>query len=261
MSKRILLITILMTAMVLLAGCGSNQPSTTDAPVNMPTQQPAMQPTSVPVPEYDTTLPEDYDPSSEEDPASLLANERPAQMAVHAGATPIPIDPVDMPTPTPRQALAFTYSKYTANNIGISFESVAGYEIDESQADSYILREPQEMVKDNYAVEISFQVTPTGSSYSLDNLRGELNTKLKDLGAINYTEWSVTSVSRRTLLGKDGYYGNYRGVMFDGTIVRGRVHMAKLDGKVLTLHITCPGWYNTDYMNVYTHIRDTIKLL
>jgi hypothetical protein len=37
--------------------------------------------------------------------------------------------------------------------------------------------------------------------------------------------------------------------------------MAKLDGKVLTLHITCPGWYNTDYMNVYTHIRDTIKLL
>lgn len=261
MSKRILLITVLVAAMALLAGCGDKQAAVTTAPAALPTQQPAMQATNVPVPEFDASLPEDYDPSLEEDPGSLLTNEQPAQMAVHAGATPIPIDPVDMPTPTPRQALAFTYSKYTANKLGISFESIAGYEIDESQADSYTLREPDIMVKDNYAVEISFQITPTGSNYKIDNLRSELSTKLKDLGAINYTEWSVTTLSKRTLLGKEGYYGNYRGVMYDGTIVRGRVHMALLDGKLLTFHISNPGWYNTDYINVYTHIRDTIKLL
>jgi hypothetical protein len=49
--------------------------------------------------------------------------------------------------------------------------------------------------------------------------------------------------------------------MFDGTIVRGRVHMALLDGRLLTMHVSCPGWYNTDYMTVYTHIRDTLKAI
>lgn len=261
MSKRILLITILVAALVLLSGCGEKQPTVTAAPTALPTQQPAMQATNMPLPEYDTSLPDDYDPAQEEDPASLLVNEQAAQMVVHAGATPIPIDPVDMPSPTPRQPLAFTYSKYTANKLGISFESVAGYEVDESQPDSYILREPAAMVKDNYPVEISFQITPTASNYKIDNLRSELNAKLKELGAVNYKEWSVTTLSKRTLLGKEGYYGNYRGVLYDGTIVRGRVHMAMLDGKLLTFHISNPGWYNTDYMNVYTHIRDTIKSL
>ena len=59
---------------------------------------------------------------------------------------------------------------------------------------------------------------------------------------------------------KDGYYANYRGVYYDGTIVRGRVMVALLDNRqIITLHMTCPGWFNESYMNVVAHFRDTVK--
>ena len=263
MNKRIVFICILLATLVLLTACSNQDPTVPNAPPSdIPTQQPAMvTATEVPLPSFDTTLPEDYDPASEEDPEALIANQEQPQVHARAGATPIPIDPVDLPIPTPRQALVFTYASYTADNLGLTFESVAGYEVDATQPDAFVLREPASMVKDNYPVEISFDITPVGSSYTISSLQTDLRTRLNDLGQVNYDEWQATTISRRSLLDKDGYYGNYRGVMFDGTIVRGRVHMALLDGRLLTMHVSCPGWYNTDYMTVYTHIRDTLKAI
>ena len=265
MKKRMLLICLLPVAALALSGCGQKDASTADQPTQaFATQQPAMLPqaTDIPAPSFDSTLPQDYDPASEEDEGGLVASAQQQATAYNrAGATPIPLDPVDMPTATPRQALAFTYSRYTANKLGISFESVAGYEVDESQSDVYTLREPENLVKDNYPVQITFQQSSVASNYSIDNLKNDLRAKLQELGAVNYTKWQPTDISRRSLLGKDGYYANYRGEMFDGTIVRGRIHMAIVGGKLLTFNISCPGWYNTDYMAVYTQIRNTLKLL
>ena len=63
-------------------------------------------------------LPSGYNPASEEDNGYTAASgaynangER-----VYAGATPIPIDPIDMPTPTPRPELTFTYGEYNVCN-------------------------------------------------------------------------------------------------------------------------------------------------
>lgn len=264
MKKRMILISLLAIAALALSGCGQKDNSTAEQAPKI-TQQPVMlsQATDIPAPEFDNTLPENYDPASEEDEGGLIANaqQQAATAYSRAGATPIPLDPVDMPTPTPRPALAFTYSRYTANKLGISFESVAGYEVDESQPDTYILKEPEALVKDNYPVQIVFQLSAVGNNYNIDNLKKDLRTKLEELGAVNYTKWQPTDISRRSLLGKDGYYANYRGEMFDGTVVRGRIHMAIVGGKLLTFNLSCPGWYNTDYMKVYTQIRNTIKQL
>lgn len=266
MNKKMALLCILLTALLLASGCAKKAGQAVDAPtVPVTTQQPPMEQsaTDVPLPEFDMTLPANYDPSSEEDPgafaegASVQAN----TVYTRAGATAIPIDPVDMPTPTPRPPLVFTYSKYTSNALGVSFESIAGYDVDESQQGAYVLREPADLVKDKCPVEISLSVSPVQSGYKADSIKGDLVAKMKDLGSVNYEKWESTSLNRRTLLGKDGYYGNYRGVMFDGTVVRGRVHMALVDGQLLTLHISCPGWYNSDYMNVYARIRNTLKKL
>lgn len=261
MKKKLILLGLLALTALLLAACGQ-QNSPAAAPTDVPVQQPVMsQPTDIPAPAFDASLPQDYDPASEEDAGGLETPSADAAVYQRAGATPIPLNPIDMPTPTPRPALAFTYSKYTANKLGISFESVAGYEVDETQADAYILREPASLIKDNCQVVITMQMSSVAANYSLDNLRSDLRARLSELGAVNYTKWQPTELSKRSLLGKDGYYANYRGVMFDGTIVRGRIHMALVNGKLLTFNILCPGWYNTDYMKVYTHIRDTIKLL
>ncbi|MGI6214658.1 MAG: hypothetical protein ACOYIT_02045 [Christensenellales bacterium] len=262
MKKNILVIILVLLIGLMLSGCG-NQADT------QPTQiitQPAVlqQPTDVPLPEFDATLPEGYDPASEEDPAALIENQQAStvqETAQYAGSTPIPIDPLDMPTPTPRQALTFTYAKYNADKLGLSFESVAGYEIDDTQSDTYILTEPASMVKDNFPAQITLSLTPVSNSYNINNLKSDLKAKMQDLGKVNYKKWEPTNISKRSLLGKEGYYGNYRGEMFDDTIVRGRIHMAIVNNKLLTLDVACPGWYNTDYMGVYSRIRSTLKVL
>ncbi len=223
-----------------------------ESPLDLPSENPVVE-----------GLPEGYDPSSEESNGIPLADAPydEAGVALSAGATPIPLDPVDMPSPTKRPELTFTFATYTAANLGLTFESVAGYIVDDSQPDVYVLTEPIEQQKDNYSVVFTLSRNAVTNAYNLNNLRTDLRTFAADLGKVNYQEWRVSDTAQRTLLGKQGYYITYRGVQYDGTIVRGRVHMSLLDNnRVLTLHYTGPGEYNTDYSdNVFTRIRSTLK--
>jgi len=182
--------------------------------------------------------------------------------AQYAGSTPIPIDPIDLPTATPRPSLAFTYAAYTAEKLGLTFESIIGFDVDDTQEGVYILTEPADQQKDGVTVVITLTVSSVTSNYKENDIKTDLRTLLDTMGTVNYTEWKPTSVAARTLLDKPGYYADYRGVLYGGAIERGRVHMALIGGnKLLKLQITCPGWYNTSYMTVYTHIRNTIKAI
>ncbi len=256
--KKQLMISCLLLAVALLSGCAGLTPSqeSVPSPTAVVTQPPALAlATAAPV--FSLDLPEGYDPASEEDAGGLFA-----QGVFMAGASPIPIDPIDMPTPTPRPALAFSYAPYTADKLGIAFESVAGYAVDNSAPDTYILTEPQELQKDNYSVQITFTVTPVTSAYKQTDIRNDLRSKIAELGTYNYSEWGTYSIEESSLMDKPGYYTTYRGVLYDGTIVRGRVHMALLDNsRLLTVHLSCPGWFNTDYTAVFSHIRGSLKAL
>lgn len=270
MKKRYGLLCMLLLTALLLSGCqNGNQPAPTAAP-SAQAQKPPMeleQPQAE-MPDFSSALPENYDPSSEEEAHGDLPFDTSGNLgagqpgSVYAGATPIPLDPIDMPTPTPKKALAFTYAAYTATKLGLSFESVAGYDVDESAGDSFVLTEPESQKKDNYAAKISLGISAVTKGYQATNIKSDLKNMATQLGSVNYKSWEVTTVASRTLLKKPGYYLNYRGVLYDGTIVRGRIHMALLDNnRLLTLQVSCPGWYNSDYMNVYVHIRNTLKTL
>ncbi len=260
--KKSCLILCLIISAVLLTGCTGSTPdqSATVLPAVL-TQAPAMTvPTSAP-------LPEGIDPSAEEDVNpeyvdELTESAEAAAVSQYAGATPILLDPIDLPTPTPQPPMVFTYQTYTATNLGLSFESVAGYDVDQSQPDSYILTEPAAQQKDNYSVQISLIMTTVPGTYKAADIRADLRTKMDDLGKLNYQQWQPSEPAQRTLLDASGYYANYRGVRTDGTIIRGRVHMALLpNNRLLTLHITNPAAYNTDYISVFTQIRNTLKTL
>ena len=112
-NNRIWLVLLLVVLATVVSGCakepqifqeaGKQTPVTQSDPLNV-TEEPTAEPTPTLVPAdfYDTD--DDYDPASEEDDNAYLADgvydER--GLSVYAGTTPIPIDPVDMPTPTPR---------------------------------------------------------------------------------------------------------------------------------------------------------------
>lgn len=262
--KKVLLTAVLALIVLLVSGCGQTKNAAPeDRPQTAQLQEsPLSLPTDVPVIDG---VPEGYNPSNEEDPfvpiTDVVANED--GTALHAGSTPIPLDPVDLPPPTKRPDLTFTFASYTAANLGITFESVAGYLVDDTKADVYILTEPPELRKENYSVVFTFTKNAVTNNYNMSNLKTDIRNFAADLGKVNYQEWRVSDTAERTLLGKPGYYITYRGVLFDGTIVRGRVHMALLDNnRVLSIHYTGPGEYNTDYSNnVFTRIRSTLKSL
>lgn len=260
--KKARLIPLLLAAALLLAGCGGPGGTKT-------TEEPALQPPPLDEPSAapDTGvegLPEGYDPSLEEDKDGEMVSGSAADATEvpHAGATPILLDPIDLPTGTPRPPLTFTYAAYTATGLGLTFESVAGYTVDDSTPNTYVLHEPPEQTKDNHPVSITFTMSPVVASYKSADVRRDLLAKVAELGQVNYKKWEPTYTAERTLLDRPGYYVNYRGVLLDGTIVRGRVHMALLPGnRVLMIHISYPGWYGNDYIGVFTHIRNTIKTI
>lgn len=269
--KKLVFIALLALALVLLVGC-QPKPVPPETNVEVPAEDAGTvgQQSPLEQPEQPATggiegLPEGYDPSLEEGDNMPIAegNYDASGVAQHAGATPVPLDPVDMPSPTKRPDLTFTFATYTAAKLGITFESVAGYLVDDSQADVYVLTEPIEQQKDNYSVVFTFSRSAVNANYNLNNLKTDLRTFAADLGKVNYQQWRLSDTAERTLLGKPGAYVTYRGVMYDGTIVRGRVHMALLDNnRVLSIHYTGPGEYNTDYSNtVFTRIRSTLKTI
>ena len=253
MKKKFVLLALLMLLAISLCAC-TESTAQQNAGNNVVGQT---SPMDMPVDDWYN----DYDPASEEDSGLYFVDAKYDAYgnAVYAGATPIPIDPVDMPTPTPRPELTFTYGEYTAAKLGLKFNSAIGYAINDSASDRYVLTEPAFAVKDNYAATITLQITPITSNYDLADVKTELANYLKN-EKTKYIGWETYTAASKTLMGKSGYYNNYRAEMYDGTVVRGRVHMAIIsDNELLTLHVSCPGWFNTSYMKVYDQIRDTLQ--
>lgn len=263
MKKRLLFIALLMTAITVLCACSSDptnagnpeQPQQAAAQVSPLEQAAAAQEQAAA--SASQNLPADYDPASEEDGTGLTVAA--AADKVYAGATPIPIEPVDKPTATPRPELTFTYGEYVADKLGLRFSSALGYEINDNISGKYILTEPAAAVRDNYPCTITLEVSGVSKAYTVNDVKTSLSQFLSNEG-LQYDKWEVMTAAKKTLMNGQGYYNNYRGVLADGTIVRGRVHMAIIgEGRLLTLHISCPGWYNSSYMKLYDQIHGTIK--
>lgn len=264
MKKRFVFIALLLCAAVLLCACapkdntgGENDNQGQNSPID-----PSAVNASANNDLSDLGLPDGYDPASEEGGAEFNPNAAYDEFGnqIYAGATPIPIDPIDMPTATPRPELTFSYGEYVASKLGIKFNSAVGYEVNESANNIYILTEPATAVKDNYPCVITLEISPITTSYNTNDVRKDLSSYLKTLEGQYDRDWETWQAASRKLMGGQGYYNNYRGEMSDGTVVRGRVHMAKIgDNQLLTLHISCPGWYNSSYMKIYDAIRDSIK--
>ena len=254
MKKNVSLIALLLAVALLFSACsaGNQEPEVTNQGQAAPMDNGQAIGT--------VAVPDSYDPAQEEDVNLLPAGAYDANgNRIYAGATPIPIDPIDMPTATPRQELNFTFGSYTADKLGLTFEAAVGYTVNDGLANTYILTEPAASVKDNYPCVVVIEVSSITKNHSLNDVKKDLASYLQNEGK-QYSTWSTNQAATTTLMGKQAYYNNYRGVLADGTIVRGRVCMAIIsDNQMLTLHVSCPGWYNTSYMKIYDQVRRTIK--
>ena len=211
-----------------------------------------------------------YDPASEEGRGDDLTfvdvttdapvvTSAPTVYSQYAGATPVPIDPIDKPTASPVPPLTFTYTVYDATNLGLSFEGPVGWVADASMSDTYTITNPDPSV--DYPASLTLRAVSVANDYTESNLRSEVLDMLSTIGMTGFSEYNRSNTATRTLIGANGVYANYTGTLDNGTQVAGRVHAACIDRVLYTVHITYPAAYTDTYKDgVYKKLRDTLKI-
>lgn len=195
-------------------------------------------------------------PTAAEDAVITTA---PTVRSEYAGATPVVIDPIDKPTPTPVPALTFTYQVYDATKLHLSFEAPVGWTVNDGESDTYILTNPDPAV--DYAATLTVRAVSVTSDYTTNDLKKEINQMLDTIGSVNFSTYSPSNTAERTLLDKAGVYANYKGTLAGGVQVAGRVHATCINKVLYTMHLSYPQAMTNSYVeNVYTQFRHTVKI-
>ena len=252
MKKGFRTLLLLSACLVLLAGCAS-EPKTQ---YNVNTQGAA---NTSGTNTAGSSLPADYDPASEEDDYTGDAASPPEEIPL---PTPVVIDPIDKPTPTPLPALSFTYQTYTASNLNLTFEGPAGWVVDTSEANSYKLQSPDWAT--GYAATLVIRANSTSIEYTTDSLTTEVKSMLTNLRNANYPKFSPSNTATRKglFLGATGVYANYTATLDGNLQIAGRIAAVYKNNVLYTVHLTYPAGYTDTYKtNVYDKLRDTLKII
>lgn len=250
-------------------------PQVTDAPTPEPT------PVTEPDPEEDdsafTDDPYDMEQEfSESDPIAEESYQEPMDLSdslsgnytvvqetqhTYAGSTPIPLDPVDMPTPTPRPPVTFTYVEYTAGSLGLAFEAPSGWIADDSLTEVYSVIEPAEQMVGGQQCVVTIVAVPVNTNYDQRDLEKEVKARLNDISATNFAVWEPSLTATRHLMGGKGVYANYSGELVNGVKLGGRIHYVCINNMLYGVEIMYPREYRDDYMNIFDKIKDTLKTI
>lgn len=270
MKKRLMLALLLVLCAALLCSCSGDNKKynvlTSQNQGNQQTQQNLGQ---------NNTLTDDVDPLAEEDdyigdseywgetlPDQQAPTDTPAPTvrSEYAGATPVVIDPIDKPTPTPVPALTVTTAAYDATKLGLSFEGPAGWTVLESDANSFIIENPNANI--DYRAALTLTAQKVTSDYSASELKSVVNSMLDSIETVGFEEYNPSQTANRDLLGKSGVYANYTGTLNDGRKVAGRVHAVCVDKKLYTIHLSAPQAQWNDYKElVYDELRETLTIV
>ena len=210
-----------------------------------------------------------YDPASEEGGGSEEIIETvdtvtaaPVIQSDYAGATPVIIDPIDKPTPTPLPVLSFSYVKYDASSLHLSFEGPSGWIVDDSMADTYVLTNPDPSM--DYPAALTVRAVPVNKAYTKSELTREIKGMLDTLsGSGDLTSFSPSNTAERAFLGGTGIYANYTATVKEtGAQIAGRMIVVCVDRTLYSLHVTYPRGYRDFYVSeVYDRFRHSVELV
>ena len=270
--KRMLCLALALCALV-MTGCQQREVFDTLPPQGRATEEPTAEPvqdlfgnTVVGPTDYDDGS---YDPSSEEggewedipEDTEETATVAPVIQSEYAGATPVLIDPIDKPTPTPLPTLSLSYVTYEAPSLHLTFEGPSGWTVDDTMADSYTLMNPDPSM--DYAATLTVRAVPVNKAYSKNDLTREVKGMLDTIsGSGDVTGFSPSNTAERTFLGTTGVYANYTATVKEsGAEIAGRIIVACVDKTLYTLHCSYPRGYRDFYVtNLYDKFRHSVKL-
>ena len=192
---------------------------------------------------------------------NYIAMDTSATVYPYAGSTPIPLNPVDMPTPTPRPPVTFSYVSYTAGSLGLTFEAPSGWIADDSLTEVYSVIEPAEQMMGGQQCVVTIVAVPVNTNYDQRDLEKEVKARLNDISATNFAVWEPSLTATRHLMGGKGVYANYSGELVNGVKLGGRIHYVCINNMLYGVEIMYPREYREDYMNIFDKIRDSLKTI
>lgn len=208
-----------------------------------------------------------YDPASEEGGAeeivAVVDTPAPTMVSEYAGATPVKIDPVDKPTPTPLVAPTFSYATYTASNLKLTFDGPAGWMPDDSAADTYTLTNPDPSM--DYEAKIVIRKVDVGKDYTQKELIAEVKSQADAVrSAGNFKSFDPSDTAARFFIDGNGVYIAYKGYLNDEneTGVAGRIIVNTVNKTLYILHVSYPrGLADTFAEGVYNKVRHSMKFV
>lgn len=290
MKRTVLVLLCLAAIAMLLSGCQGQQQNvysevtqyigpavTTAPPTSEPTAEPSSLETAAPVGDADYTQEDILNEEADSLQENAELADFDAGLAVqtslftsgtqtgtaetaypYTGTTPIPLDPVDAPTPTPQAPLNFTYIAYSPASVGVTFEAPAGWVANDTYNEVFTLSEPESQIKNGQLGIISVYAVPVTGNYTEAQLVQEIKQRLNTIGALNFSQWNPSLTATRFLMGNEGVYANYSGTLVTGIEVGGRIHATTIDNVLYCIQITYPLSYKDDFMNVFAKVRETI---
>ena len=180
-------------------------------------------------------------------------------------ATPVAVDPIDKPTPTPIPDPNYWYETYTNPSMGISF-SIPGTWLlnpntNQDTTIQFVEPKSERMEKDGYQTRLTVEKVNMGLSQTAADAKDRLESTLAQLES-TFTSFTPGQPASTTIGDAKGYYCYYKAEYNDGSktySMRGRIAIVAHGKALYQVRITTPqSWYSY-YENVFRKVRNSFK--
>lgn len=182
-------------------------------------------------------------------------------------ATPVPIDPIDKPTPTPAPTPSFVYDHYENTAMGVSFSIPYTWLLNPNTnletTVQFVEPKSEMMDPDGYQTRITIEKYSMGLEQTASDAKTRLESVLEELGA-SFTTFTPNAIASGNFGDGKGYYCYYKADYNDGTKtyeMNGRVIVVAHGKALYQIRLTTPrDWYSY-YNYLWRKVRSTFKFL
>ena len=180
-------------------------------------------------------------------------------------ASPIPVDPIDKPTPTPMPKPNFHYDTYVSNNMGVSFSIpytwLLNPNTNHDTTVQFVEPKSEMMEPDGYQTRITIEKYNMGLNQTADDARAKLESVLEELAA-SFTSFTPNAIDSASFGEGKGHYCYYRAEYNDDSKLyemNGRVIVIAYGKALYQIRLTTPrDWYSY-YNYVWREIRSSFR--
>ena len=178
-------------------------------------------------------------------------------------ATPVAVNPIDMPTPTPTPAPNYAYETYQNDSMGISFPGLLNPATNQETTVQFVEPKSERMEVDGYQTRLTVEKFSAGLSQTASDARTRLESVITELGGM-FTTFKTGEIASASIGGANGYYCYYSATYNDGTkdySMRGRLVVVAHDKDLFQVRLTAPSAWYSYYNHVYRQLRSSFKFL